>query len=116
MPKRSCLSWSANRKGKTRKPPHRPGISFENGSIETMKNMVRSVMGYSLIPELSVDDLRDHQLVRRFKEPQLTREISLVVHHSFTKKVLLDHLRKAVVENVPDSFQKNSRFIRVKWR
>ena len=102
--------------GKTRTTPAHPGMTFESGSIETIKNMVRSDMGYSLVPELSVNNEIDHDLVRRFKEPQLTREVSLVVHKNFTKEVLLDRLRQSIVENIPGSFSKNNRFVRVKWR
>ena len=101
---------------KTSELPSHPGLSFESGSIETIKNMVRSDMGYSLIPELSINNLMDKDLVRRFKEPQLTREISLVVHHSFTKEVLLDHMRKSIVDHIPDDFKRNNRVVRVKWR
>ncbi|RKD86539.1 hydrogen peroxide-inducible genes activator [Mangrovibacterium diazotrophicum] len=92
-----------------------PGLSFESGSIETIKNMVRSDMGYSLIPELSVNEQIDRDLVRRFKAPELTREISLVAHHSFTRSVLLDHLRKSIVAGIPSTFKRNTNVARVKW-
>ena len=92
-----------------------PGLSFESGSIETIKNMIRSDMGYSLIPELSVNEQMDQDLVRRFKEPQLTREISLVVHQSFTRSVLIDHLRQEIVASIPSTFVKNTPVVRIKW-
>lgn len=101
---------------KTNTIPAHPGVSFESGSIETIKNMVQSDMGYSLVPELSVTMKSEKDLVRRFQEPELTREISMVVHNSFTKEVLLDHLRQTIIENVPSSFKTNNRFVRIKWR
>ena len=101
---------------KTNSSQTHPGLTFESGSIETIKNMVRSDMGYSLIPELSVNELLDKNLVRRFREPQLSREISIVVHKSFPKEQLLNHLKRTIVNNVPDSFKKNNGYITVKWR
>ncbi len=91
-------------------------LYFESGSIETIKNMVRNVAGYSLIPELSVNGPEDKFMIRRFNDPQPTREISLVVHHSFTRELLLDHLRRSIVENIPDTFNRNTGFVRIKWR
>ncbi len=101
---------------KTTDAPAQPGLLFESGSIETIKNMVRSDLGYSLIPELSVNEETDRELVRRFREPQLTREISIVVYRNFTRETLLTNLRKAILDRIPDSFKKNERFITVKWR
>jgi len=102
-----------NKTGKANKTRE---FTFESGSIETIKNMVQHDMGYSLVPELSITNPFDKPLVRRFSEPQLTREISLVVHQSFTKEVLLDHLRQTIVASIPPGFKKNSSFVRVKWK
>lgn len=96
--------------------PAQTGLTFESGSIETIKNMVRGDMGYSLIPELSVNETIDRDFVRRFKEPQVTREISIVVHHSFTKQKLLSRFRRVIIDNIPDSFKQNYQNITVKWR
>ncbi|MBL3655197.1 hydrogen peroxide-inducible genes activator [Fulvivirga sediminis] len=91
-------------------------ISFESGSIETLKNMIQSHSGFTLIPELAVHPSYDNDFVKRFKEPQPAREVSLVVHNSFTKELLLSKLRKYILKGVPDGFKKNERFITVKWR
>jgi LysR family hydrogen peroxide-inducible transcriptional activator len=101
---------------KTGESESHPGILFESGSIETIKNMVRSNMGYSLIPQLSVNDELDRDLVRRFRDPQLTREVSIVTYKNFTREVLLNHLRESIMNNIPDDFKKNHYFVRVKWR
>lgn len=91
-------------------------FSFESGSIETIKNMVRSNAGYTLIPELSINQTIDDSFIRRFTEPQPAREVSLVVHNSFTKELLLTQLRKSIINSVPGSFKKNERFITINWR
>lgn len=101
---------------KTNNLTARQGLSFESGSIETIKNMVRSEMGYSLIPELSVNHILDKNLIRRFKDPQLTREISIVVHVSFTKERLLAHLQQSIIKQIPDNLKKVNKYITVKWR
>ncbi|HAA10396.1 MAG TPA: LysR family transcriptional regulator [Cytophagales bacterium] len=95
---------------------HHRGLEMEGGSIETLKKMVLEVSGYTLIPELSYDEQQEEAYVRRFAEPQPVREISLVVHEHFTKERLINELRKSILDNTPDSFQKNAKFKTVKWR
>lgn len=91
-------------------------LTFESGSIETLKNMVKNNLGFTLIPELAIDHKNDHEYVRRFVEPQPVREVSLVVHASFTRDAVLEKLRQAIVDSLPDSVQKTGSFVRVKWR
>ncbi|MGD1847246.1 MAG: hydrogen peroxide-inducible genes activator [Salibacteraceae bacterium] len=96
--------------------PSESRFSFESGSIETLKNMVKSNLGYTLIPELSLQQGDDQQYVRKFSDPQPAREVSLVVHSGFTKELLIDHLRDTILKHTPDHFRKNERFVRIKWR
>lgn len=90
-------------------------ISFDSGSIETLKNMIKGHSGFTLVPELSVKP-EDKALVRRFETPEPAREVSLVVHHTFTKELLLKHLRKSIQSSIPTEFKKNNRFVTVQWR
>ena len=92
------------------------GFTFESGTIETLKNMVRNKMGYTLIPELSVNSKIDKPYIRNFAEPKPVREISIVVRKSFTKEKLITILRKEIINIVPEHFKKNERFFTVKWR
>ncbi len=92
------------------------GISFQGGSIETLKQLVQSDVGYTLIPELAVDLRVDESYIKSFVSPQPAREISLVVHTSFTKELLLTRLRQVILTKIPDHFQKNEYVIRVNWR
>ncbi len=91
-------------------------IAFESGSIETIKKMVEKNFGYTLIPELAYVKKEDLDTTRRFEEPEPVRDISIVTHNSFTKELLITHLRKAILANIPEHFKKNERFITVKWR
>lgn len=92
-------------------------FSYQSGSIETLKNLVKTGVGFTLVPELSIfKNEFDTPYVRRFEEPQPTREVSLVVHKSFAKEALLNSLRDAIQGNLPDVVQKVKHFKRVKWR
>lgn len=91
-------------------------IVMEGGSIETLKQMIKRVGGYTLIPELSFNPTLDAEYVVRFREPEPVREISIVVHKNFTRELLITELRKSIIRHTPDSFRKNQRFITVKWR
>ncbi len=91
-------------------------FNYESGSLEAIKRMVRMGLGYTLIPELSIQKEIDINYIRRFKKPEPTREISIVVHTSFTKEVLIDRIRESVLKTTPEHFVKNQHFIKVKWR
>ncbi|WP_420385663.1 hydrogen peroxide-inducible genes activator [Roseivirga sp.] len=91
-------------------------ITYESGSIETLRNLVKSHMGYTLVPELSVIDLKDDFRIKRFEKPEPTREISLVVHKGFSKEAVLENLRDSIMKNIPDSFVKAKKINRIRWR
>ena len=44
------------------------------------------------------------------------REVSLAVHRSFTREAVLENLRAAIADAVPDRFQLAAQYTRVKWR
>lgn len=92
------------------------GFEFESGSLEALMRMVDQGLGYTLIPGLACEENPKNPQVKTFKEPQPVREVSLVCHKSFSKQKLIDALHDCILDNIPDSYQKNERFIRVKWR
>ena len=89
---------------------------YESGSIETLKKMVDLNGGMTFLPELSIYDLPKGKInsVRYFKSPEPVREISIVTHRSFTKKRLLNVLKKMILESIPPKYQssKNKKIIR----
>lgn len=91
-------------------------FTYESGSIETLKRMVEKNFGYTLVPELSVTDEIENPRVKRFKKPEPVREVSLVVHNSFSREGLIDKLKKAILEKIPETIQKSEPHIRVEWR
>lgn len=78
-------------------------FDYKSGSLETLKRIVETQHGYTLLPELSVLDMAEdkRRLVRAFKDPQPLREVSLVVHRSFLKKKLVDALYREIVAALP---------------
>jgi len=54
-------------------------VRFESGSLETLKKMVESRFGYTILPELSILDMTDRQKkhIRKFEAPMPVREINI---------------------------------------
>jgi LysR family transcriptional regulator, hydrogen peroxide-inducible genes activator len=88
-------------------------LNYQSGSFETLKAMVDNNYGYTLIPELAVN-VKSKQ-VKHFTAPEPVREVSLVVHNSFMKEMLLEKLREAILKAIPAHFKKNEKYIRVRW-
>jgi LysR family hydrogen peroxide-inducible transcriptional activator len=84
---------------------------YEAGSIETLKKMVETKNGLTILPELALQDLSAQQLkmVRHFKAPVPVREVSLVTHRNFVKKRLLEALRQEILLAVPQEMQHKNR-------
>ncbi|PVY38535.1 hydrogen peroxide-inducible genes activator [Pontibacter virosus] len=78
-------------------------FDYKSGSLETLKRIVETQRGLTLLPELSVLDMpvEKQSLVHTFREPQPQREVSLVVHRSFLKKRLIEALQKEIVVAIP---------------
>ncbi|MEM6964124.1 MAG: LysR substrate-binding domain-containing protein [Bacteroidota bacterium] len=91
-------------------------IALEGGSIATLKKMVQTISGYTLIPELAYDEKTDAPYVIPFSKPQPVREISIVTHKHFFKEKLIIELRKSILKNTPDHFKKNTRYKTITWR
>jgi LysR family hydrogen peroxide-inducible transcriptional activator len=92
------------------------GFFYESGSIEALKSMVRKGIGYTLVPELSVDSITDQPFVRRFAEPEPVREVSIVVHQNFSRQLLIDQIKNSILDNLPDNINKIKSVKKIKWR
>jgi len=91
--------------------------SYESGSIETLKELVRRNHGYTLVPELSVlGEADDHDMVKRFDTPEPVREVSLVVHRGFVRSLLLDHLRQLILAQVPARLHAGRATVKIGWK
>lgn len=82
-------------------------LKFESGNLETLKNMVTNSNGYTLLPQLAVNNLsnEDKKFVREFQSPVPTREISLVHNRIFLKEKIITALEEEIVDHLPDSLK-----------
>ncbi len=91
-------------------------FSLQSGSIEGLKNLVKKEVGYTLVPYLSVVDVLGSSNIKRFIQPEPSREISIVTHKGFAKELLLEKLGECVKENLPSELQVMGTSRRVNWR
>lgn len=82
-------------------------LEYNTGSVETLKRMVELNEGYTILPELCLQDLSTRQLnmVRYFKTPEPVREISLVTHRYFIKQALIEAFKKEILAHVPEKMK-----------
>ncbi len=81
-------------------------FEYESGSLNTLIKMVDIEGGATLIPELAVLDL-DKEKVKQVRDIKSTkiplREVSIVYSRRQAKKRIIKHLKKSIMDNVPQS-------------
>lgn len=84
-------------------------FDYEAGSLETLRRMVELNDGITILPELAAMDLssKQMQLVRHFRRPAPMREVSLIVHRDFVKQRLVEALKQAIIQSVPEKLRQN---------
>ncbi len=90
---------------KSRKPVDSQFL-FESGSLETLKNLVNSYGGYTLLPALAMDTIGSRTVLVPFERPIPARAISLVSLRKHHKRELLDGLERAVGYALPETLRK----------
>ncbi len=90
-----------------------PNLKFESGNFETLKRMVLSCNGYTLLPHLDAKGFSESKkdLLKEFKKPVPTREVSLVHGRSFLKEKIIEALQEEILSVIPEellSFKKMS--------
>lgn len=98
--------------------PEEETLRYESGSLETLKKMVETEGGFTLLPELAVMELPSRQLnqVVSFESPKPLREVSLVYVRSAAKKDLIEVLKKYISDAVPEEMTDKERGLIVEWR
>jgi LysR family hydrogen peroxide-inducible transcriptional activator len=78
-------------------------VHFESGNLETLKNMVLTSSGYTLLPHLAVRQLSParRKLVREFRPPVPTREVSIVYGRRVLRERVIDALQEEVLGALP---------------
>ncbi|MBZ5858273.1 hydrogen peroxide-inducible genes activator [Flavihumibacter profundi] len=84
-------------------------FEYEAGSLETLKRMVETNRGITILPELATFDLSAAQLklIRHFRSPAPMREVSLLTAKSFVKQKQLAALKEVIMLNIPEKIRKN---------
>ena len=82
-------------------------FEYQSGSLETLRKMVERNQGITILPELATMDFDRVRLnlIRHFKSPEPVREISLVSHKNFTKKGILNSLKRSILESLPEKIK-----------
>jgi LysR family hydrogen peroxide-inducible transcriptional activator len=89
---------------RVRKGVGRRKVSFESGSLQTLKRLVDETDGYTILPELAAEDLLsagEKNRLKPFADPVPVREISLVTHKSFVKAKMLEALESEIKKALP---------------
>lgn len=83
-------------------------FQYETGNIETLKRMVDTSDGITILPEMAVMEFSKSQLkfVKKLKEPSPAREVSIVTHRDHIKTKLLKALKAEILTIVPKRMQK----------
>lgn len=75
--------------------------TFEGSSLETIRHMVASGIGLTVLPRASVPDMKDPNGMLTFvpfKEPAPSRRVVIVWRKSFTRRAAIDAVVKAVAD------------------
>ena len=79
------------------------GVFFEGGSIETLVNLLESMAGFTVVPELAIAHLSKdiHKRLRPLKGKRPVREISLVTGPYALKNSITQALKKSLLASLP---------------
>ncbi len=83
-------------------------VRFESGNFETLRNLVRSSGGHTLLPLLFIKTLplaEQKTMVRSFQDPIPTREVSLIHRHNPLKIEIIEAIEKVLKLALPTELQ-----------
>ena len=91
---------------------------YESGSLETLKRMVDMEGGYTLLPELAIQDMpaRELKRIRHFLDPVPMREVSIVYTRSVVKQPMIRALKAIILKHLPDEVRASGKGRKVEWR
>lgn len=91
-------------------------LHYEAGSIESLINLVDRYGGVTIVPQLSILNLKQLQKkkIREFANPKPVREISIVVGKNFARNRLLESLQEEIKVNIPfEKIKKNRNVLEI---
>jgi LysR family transcriptional regulator, hydrogen peroxide-inducible genes activator len=103
--------------------PDREGLNnknqlrFETGSLETLKRIVETNFGYTLLPELATMNIPDinRKYIKELGEPKPVREVSIITYRHVLKRKLIEALKHTILENIPDALKDKNRGTIIEW-
>ena len=81
-------------------------FKFESGSLETLKSLVASYGGYTLLPQLAATNLKPGTVVIPFERPIPAREIGLVYRREHYKTKMVEALAESILDSIPPDVRK----------
>ena len=81
-------------------------FKFESGSLETLKSLVSSYGGYTLLPQLATVGLKAGTVAIPFERPIPAREIGLVYRREHYKSKMVEALGESILESIPPEVRK----------
>jgi len=91
-----------------RKSAHPDDVfEYNTGSVETLKRMVDTNAGVTIMPELSIGTFTVEELdqVRYFKSPEPVREISLITQENYLKHKAIEVFKAEILGVLPKRFR-----------
>ncbi|MCO5144440.1 MAG: hydrogen peroxide-inducible genes activator [Oligoflexia bacterium] len=81
-------------------------FTFESGSLETLKSLVNSYGGITLLPSLATENIGESSTLVAFERPIPAREIGLVYRREHYKTEFLDALEESILSAIPEEVKK----------
>ncbi len=82
--------------------PFRSNLHYEAGSIDSLKRLVDSNKGITILPALAIRDFTEEEMksVQQFREPVPVRQISIVTYRHHLKERMVDVLKEEIQQQV----------------
>lgn len=86
-------------------------FNYNSGSLLSLMRMVDINGGFTILPELSLQDFSEDVLaqIRHFKAPLPVREISMVTNKYFTKNKLAIAFTESILSSIPESMRSKNK-------
>jgi LysR family hydrogen peroxide-inducible transcriptional activator len=80
-------------------------VHFQSGSLDTLQRVVKKNKGYTMLPALMADEVRDRECLREFRAPIPTREVSFVYRRDHWKLDVIRAIEAVVMSSLPESLR-----------
>jgi LysR family transcriptional regulator, hydrogen peroxide-inducible genes activator len=93
-------------------------LTYESGSLETLKRLVDRQGGFTLLPELVTYDFdkNEKSKLRSFQAPVPTREVSLLTKKSFVKQKIVQAIHDEILNYLPPNLRNSKKRKIIKWK